>query len=112
MQAIAELLGVTRRTLRRCRIHITGKGFSVDLRKGAQRNVAHKLSIQEQQNIINVINEMRFAHLPPAQVVAILAEEGNYIGSEMTIYRIMREEGMLNHRGRARQIRKNEKCQC
>ena len=105
MQAIAELLGVTRRTLRRWRIHISGKGFSVDQRKGAQRNVAHKLSIQERQNIINVINEMRFAHLPPAQVVAILAEEGNYIGSEMTIYRIMREEGLLNHRGRARQMR-------
>ena len=106
MQAIAELLGVCQRTLRRWRIHISGKGFNVDQRKGAQRNVAHKLSIQERQNIINVINEMRFAHLPPAQVVAILAEEGNYIGSEMTIYRIMREEGLLNHRGRARQMRK------
>lgn len=106
MQAIADLLGVCQRTLRRWRIHISGKGFSVDQRKGAQRNVAHKLSIQERQNIINVINEMRFAHLPPAQIVAILAEEGNYIGSEMTIYRIMREEGLLNHRGRARQIRK------
>ncbi len=49
MQAIAELVGVTRRTLRRWRIHISGKGFSVDQRKGAQRNVAHKLSIQERQ---------------------------------------------------------------
>ena len=60
----------------------------------------------KRQKIINVINEIGFAHLPPAQIVAILAEEGNYIGSEMTIYRIMREEGLLNHRGRARQIRK------
>ena len=49
---------------------------------------------------------MRFTHLPPAQIVAIFAEEGNYIGSEMTIYRIMREKGLLNHRGRARQMRK------
>ena len=68
--------------------------------------MAHELSIQELQNIINVIYEMRFAHLPPAQIVAILAEEGNYIGSEMIIYRIMREEGLLNHRDRARQMRK------
>ena len=64
--------------------------------------MAHKLSIQEQQNIINEINEMRFAHVPPA------VEEGNYVGSEMTIYRIMREEGLLNHQGRARQIRKKQ----
>ena len=55
--------------------------------------------MQERQNIINVINEMRFAHLPPAQVVEILAEEGNYIRSEMTIYRLMRKEGLLIHRG-------------
>jgi hypothetical protein len=100
MQAIAELLGGCQRMLRRWRIHISGKGFSVDQRKGAQRNVAHKLSMQERQIIINVINKMRFAHLPPAQVVAIFAEEGNYIGSEMIIYRIMRAEGVLNHRGR------------
>jgi hypothetical protein len=53
-----------------------------------------------------VINKMRFSHLPPGQVVAFLAEVGNYIGSEMTMYRIMREEGLLNHRGRARQMRK------
>lgn len=89
MQAIADLLGVTRRTLRRWRMHISGIGFSVDQRKGAQKNVAHKLSMQERQNIINV---MRFAYLPLAQLVVILAEEGNYIGSEMTICRIMREE--------------------
>ena len=36
--------------------------------------------------------------LPPGQIVAILAEEQQYVGSEMTIYRIMREEGLLNHR--------------
>ena len=56
MRAKAELLDVTRRTLRRWRIHISGKGFSVDQRKGAQRNVVHKLSIKEQQNITNVIH--------------------------------------------------------
>jgi len=74
--------------------------------------MGHKLGIKEQQNIINVINEMSFAHLPPAQVIAILAKEGNYIGSEMTIYRIMREEGLLNNPGIAREMRKNERCQC
>ena len=95
MQAIAELLDVCQRTLRRWRVHISGKGFSVDQRKGAQRNLANKLSIQERQNIINVINEMRFAHLPPTQMVAISAEQG-----------------LLNHQGRARQMRKNERCQC
>jgi putative transposase len=48
---------------------------------------------------------MHFDYLPPAQVVIILTEEGNYISSEVTIYWIMREEGLLNHRDRAWQIR-------
>ena len=41
--------------------------------------------------MIDTINDPRFADLPPGQIVAILAEEQQYVGSEMTIYRIMRE---------------------
>lgn len=55
--------------------------------------------------MIDTINDSRFADLPPAQIVAVLAKERQYVGSEMTIYRIMREEGLVNHRGRARQPR-------
>jgi len=55
--------------------------------------------------VIATNNDSRFADLPRSQIVAILAEEQQYVGSEMTIYRIMREENLLNHRGRARQPR-------
>lgn len=34
--------------------------------------------------------------------MAILAKEGVYVGSESTIYRIVRQEGQLNHRSRSR----------
>jgi putative transposase len=40
--------------------------------------------------------------LPPKQVVPRLADEGRYIGSESTIYRILRAEGQDAHRGRAK----------
>ena len=106
IKAIADLLGVCRRTLRRWQLDINRQGFSLDRRKGAMRTVAHKFSAQERQTVIDTINDPRFADLPPGQIVAILAEEEQYVGSEMTIYRIMREEGLLNHRGRARQRRK------
>jgi transposase InsO family protein len=106
MKVIADLLGVCRRTLRRWRLDISGQGFSVDRRKGAPRKVAHKFTVQERQKVIDTINDPRFADLPPGQIVAILAEEQQYVGSEMTIYRIMREERLLNHRGRVRQPRK------
>jgi len=104
LKVVADLLGVCGRPLRRWRQDISGRGFSLDRRKGAPRQVAHKFTAQERQKVIDTINDPRFADLPPGQIVAILAKEQQYVGSEMTIYRIMRED-LLNHRGRARQPR-------
>ncbi len=67
--------------------------------------MAHKFTAQERQKVIDTINDPRFADLLLGQIVAILAEEQQYVGSEMAIYRIMREEDLLNHQGRARQPR-------
>lgn len=105
MNAVADLIGICSRTLRRWGVDIRDQGFSVDRRKGAPRVVAHKLTAEERNKVISTINAPRFADLSPRQIVPILADEGVYIGSEMTIYRIMREEGLLNHRGRARRPR-------
>ncbi len=105
LKVVADLLGVCRRTLCRWRQDIWGGGFSLDRRKGAPRQVAHKFTAQERQKVIDTINDPRFADLLLGQIVAILAEEQQYVGSEMAIYRIMREEDLLNHQGRARQPR-------
>jgi putative transposase len=48
------------------------------------------------------VNEPRFASLPPTQIVPRLADEGQYLASESSFYRILREENQLAHRGRAR----------
>lgn len=105
IKAVADLIGICSRTLRRWELDISGQGFSVDRRKGAPREVAHRLTSNERQRVIDSVNDPRFADLTPAQIVAILAEERIYVGSESTIYRIMRQEGLLNHRGRARSPR-------
>ena len=102
MKAVADLLGICGRSLRRWCMEFSGQGFSVDRRKGASRKVAHKFSAKERQRVIDTVNDPCFADLPPGQIVAILAEEEEDVASEMTIYRIMREEGLLNHRGRTR----------
>ena len=105
MKAIADLLGICARTLRRWRLDFSAQGFSVDRRKGSIRQVSHKFTAEEREKVLQTINSPQLADLSPKQIVPILAERGEYIGSEMTIYRIMREEGLLNHRGRARQRR-------
>ena len=105
IRAIADLIGICSRTLRRWGLNISDQGFSVDRRKGAPHEVAHRFTAKERQRVIDSVNDPRFADLTPAQIVAILAEERMYVGSESTIYRIMRQEGLLNHRGRARSPR-------
>jgi putative transposase len=101
-KAIADLFGLATRTLRRWGLMIRAQGFSRDQRKGAPRHVMHRFSEDERQQVLSTVNDPRFADLTPNQIVAILAEEGGYVGSESTIYRIMRQEGLLNHRGRSR----------
>jgi transposase InsO family protein len=100
-KAIAGLFGLATRTLRRWGVMIRSEGFSGDRRKGAPRHVAHRFSREEREIVLATVNDPRFADLTPAQIVAILAEEKVYVGSESTIYRIMRQEGLLNHRGRS-----------
>ena len=105
IKAIADLFGIASRTLRRWGLMMRSQGFSRDRRRGSARQVVHRFSPQERQRVLNTVTEPGFADLTPAQIVAILAEDGIYVGSESTIYRIMREEGLLTHRLRSRPAR-------
>jgi len=49
-----------------------------------------------------VANEPRFADLPPARIVPMLADEVRYIASESTFSRLLRAQGQTARRGRAR----------
>lgn len=96
--ACAEL-GITARTLQRW----SGEGaVRADGRPSAPRPTpANKLSAQERAQVLRVVNEPRFASLPPTQIVPQLADEG-YLASESTMYRILREQQQIAHRGSAR----------
>lgn len=95
-----EQLGISLRTLQRWR---QGGQLSADGRSTASRPVpANKLSEAERALVLSTANEARFAALPPTQIVPQLADEGRYVASESSFYRILREERQLAHRGRAR----------
>lgn len=73
-----------------------------DHRKNANRPAPiNKLSEAERQLIVDTSNSSRFKSLPPSQIVPTLADEGQYIGSERTFYRVLNETGQQHHRGRA-----------
>ncbi|UTV26398.1 IS3 family transposase [Photobacterium atrarenae] len=97
----AELIQVPERTLRRWR---TSNGHVLaDLRPLAIRpEPKNKLSKQERQHILDVCNDAEYASLPPSQIVPRLADKGDYIASESTIYRVLKANDQLHHRGRAK----------
>ncbi len=63
---------------------------------------SNKLSEEERRTIMEAVNSEEFASLPPSQIVPILADRGQYIGSEATLYRIMKAAQQQHHRGRAK----------
>jgi len=74
-----------------------------DGRKGCRRTApANKLSEDERQQILAVANSAEFASSPPSQIVPTLADRGEYLGSESSVYRILKAEQQQHHRGRAK----------
>ena len=61
-----------------------------------------QLSEDEEQRILMVCNLPQYADLPASQIVPLLADKGVYIGSESTIYRVLKKHRQLTHRGKAK----------
>ena len=100
-----EVLGVSCRTLRRWR---TAQSLA-DARKGAQRLCPHALSEEERMQMLAVCNSAEYQSLPPTQIVPRLADQGRYLASESSFYRVLRAHGQNNHRGRTQTPRKIHK---
>lgn len=99
-QKACELLGIRLRTLQRWR-----QGESpVQPDRRTQREVVapHKLTESERAQMLAVANSAEFASLSPSQFVPILAERGDYIASESSFYRLLRQNRQLNHRQASR----------
>jgi len=88
-----EIIGISLRTIQRWE-----SGKMTDKRKGAKKVIGNKLTKEEEDRIIEVCCNKRFADLNPYHIVAILAQEGNYLASESTIYRILKKNKLLNNR--------------
>ena len=58
---------------------------------------ANKLSAAECTAVLEVCNSTEFASLPPSQIVPKLADQGRYLASESSFYRILRADGQQHH---------------
>jgi hypothetical protein len=59
------------------------------------------LTPEEKQAIVQVCNTPEHASLPPSQIVPHLVDRGLYLASESSFYRVLKEHGQLNRRGKA-----------
>lgn len=78
-----------------------------DSRPKAERSTpSHALSKEERGAVVSVLNSTEFASMPPGQVVPRLADQGVYLCSESTMYRILHAENQQQHRGRSQRPEK------
>jgi putative transposase len=101
LRLACETAGIDTRTLQRWQAH---QGLTAgDGRPQAVRPLpSHALSQDERAQLLAVANAPRFAAVPPARIVPMLADEGVYLASESSFARVLRAQGQSAHRGRAK----------
>jgi putative transposase len=81
----SEALGLSVRTVERWRA-----GAQEDQRRGPTTRPANKLTMEERREVLATVNSARFRDRSPNEIVPLLADEGRYLASESTVYRIPR----------------------
>ena len=85
---------------------LTGKSATVYRRRGGIRSgcrerrpaAPNALSSAEREELLAVLDSPRFADKAPRQVWALLIDEGTYLASISTMYRLLREAGQVRER--------------
>ena len=88
-----ERLGITERTFYRWKKRKADTDSYEDGRPHADHsNPANKIPAEIRREIINICNRPEYASMAPCEIVPALADEGIYIASESTFYRVLREK--------------------
>lgn len=91
-----EALGVSRATLYRRRRPLSGH-------QQPRPSPARALNEMERQEVLEVLTSPRFVDRSPGEVVATLLDEGRYLCSERTMYRLLATTQSVRERRRQRQ---------
>lgn len=92
-----EVISLSERTLQRWQNdRAEGAGDRRPARIQMPRN---KLNELERRRVLAIANSPEFGHLPPSQIVPRLVDQGEYVASESTFYRVLKAENQLTHRG-------------
>ncbi len=93
-----NVAGISAKTYQRW----SGSGGINDGRLETKTEPPNKLSELERRRLLKVANEPNYANLPPCKIVPRLADEGHYLASESTFYRVLKAEKQLSHRQKSK----------
>src|SRR5450830_376958 len=90
-------ISMSERTLQRWH-HDRAEG-ACDRRPARIQMPKNKLDELERRRLLAIANSPEFGHLSPSQIVPRLVDQGEYVASESTFYRVLKAENQLKHRG-------------
>jgi transposase InsO family protein len=90
LRSACAIVGISQRTIERWRTRPDGD----DRRCGPRHEAANALSAAERARVLAVMTAPEHAGLSPKQLVPRLADEGHYLASESTMYRLQRRFGL------------------
>jgi transposase InsO family protein len=92
-----EAISLSERTLQRW-LNDKAEG-ACDGRPARVQMPKNRLSDLERQRVLAIANSPQFGHLAPSQIVPQLVDQGEYVASESTFYRVLKAANQLKHRG-------------
>jgi len=96
--AACDIIGISARTLQRWEHPDNTQDGRID----AVHTPSTTLTPHEREQIIAVANAPDYAALSPSKIVPTLADEGRYIASESSFYRVLKAAHQLSHRQKAK----------
>jgi putative transposase len=89
LHVACQVIGVSARTIQRWKRHPDVD----DRRCGPRHRPGNALSTREEAQVLALLTSAEYGHLSPKQLVPRLADEGRYLASESTMYRLKHRVG-------------------
>lgn len=93
-----KIVGLSLRTVQRWKVASSAD----DGRTTRVQQPSNAMTAAERKEILAIAVSTEFGQLPPSQIVPRLADQGIYVASESTFYRVMRDANLVRHRDAAR----------
>lgn len=97
-EVVCDTIGLAARTVQRWR----DEPDADDGRAGPKTRPRHALTAEERDMIVALATSQKYRNLSVRQIVPLIADEGLYVASESSFYRVLHEEDLMAHRSAAR----------